>query len=72
MGEQMVAELGKDEGRMKELRGKARVEGTIQAHKKFRRKQTFAFLLVEALVTELLINNKSFIMDQAIDGLCTY
>ena len=29
----MVAELGKDEGRMKELRGKARVEGTIQAQK---------------------------------------
>ena len=38
--------------------------------KKFRRKRNFAFLLVEALVTELLINYKSCIMDQAIEGLC--
>ena len=57
---------------MKEFKGKVRVEGTRQATFFFvRRKRNISFLLIEVLVTELLINYKSCILYQAIEGLCT-
>ena len=69
-GEEMVAELGKDEGREEGGQEGVKRVKTQYRPKKFRRKRNFAFLLVEALVTELLINYKSCILDQAIEGLC--